>query len=937
MIYKINNKNKKIVIIGLAIFFVMILFSGLSLPAKASSVNLVATSSSNQIVNNSSWSFGGLYKKIINFIFPNNKKNEYTQMYTELDVKKKNLEVELINLDIEKKKVEIELATTVIKKESAEAELATLEIKKKDIEAKQGIVKTKIVVPNVKEKIIETAPFKEFVQEKKVIIETPIKSSKQIKEVIREVLIKNNKIDGNFTVSGNTEIDGKLNITGLAKFNNAIVLGTADLTGDLYNSQGDLIVNDNLVVKSALTTKTLQVIDSAEFSGSINAKDIDSDNISVGKKLTVSGNSTIQGSEQVLGSLRVGGTFSAGHAIFSSIGVDGSFGAKSISSSKDLVVGGKAYLNGEGVDIKGSINAEAGLNVAGNLRVSATSTFSGNVGVGTTTPLANLHIVGSARFDLGSDATGDLLYRNSLGNLGRLGIGANGKFLMASSTATTTGGLLWETISATGITSLNGLVGTIQTFATSSVGTDFSIDSSGDIHTFNLPSATSTVRGLLTSSDWSTFNSKENVLTFNGPLARNFNAISMSTSTSSVDGFLTSVDWNTFNSKENVLTFNGPLARNANIISMSTSTSSVDGFLTSVDWNTFNNKLSITLDDGYLLIGDAFGLASPILLSGDAEISNAGVLTITNNAVGLGVDTVGNYVSGIIAGTGMTVSGTVGEDWSPTVAMDINGLSATSVFNDTDTFAIYNASSTSTKKITRASFLSGITGALVYQGSWNASSNTPALADNTGSKGQYYVVNTAGTQNLGSGNIVLTINDWIIHNGTVWEKLDSANDVQSVFGRIGIISASSGDYIASQITNTPTGNISAITVQSALNELDTEKLTNTLNSGRIFVGNSSNEATAILMGGDITINNTGTTTIGALKVTNTMLAGSIASSKLIGTDIATVGIIASGTWNGVTIGTSYGGTGLNSYIANQLFYASGTGTMGQIATSSLGL
>jgi hypothetical protein len=51
------------------------------------------------------------------------------------------------------------------------------------------------------------------------------------------------------------------------------------------------------------------------------------------------------------------------------------------------------------------------------------------------------------------------------------------------------------------------------------------------------------------------------------------------------------------------------------------------------------------------------------------------------------------------------------------------------------------------------------------------------------------------------------------------------------------------------------------------------------------------------------------TTIGASKVTNTMLAGSITSSKLVGTDITTVGTITTGTWNGTTLAIANGGTG----------------------------
>jgi hypothetical protein len=51
----------------------------------------------------------------------------------------------------------------------------------------------------------------------------------------------------------------------------------------------------------------------------------------------------------------------------------------------------------------------------------------------------------------------------------------------------------------------------------------------------------------------------------------------------------------------------------------------------------------------------------------------------------------------------------------------------------------------------------------------------------------------------------------------------SPSAVTSVFGRSGVISAQSGDYSAAQVSNTPAGSISSVTVQAALNELDSEK------------------------------------------------------------------------------------------------------------------
>lgn len=59
-----------------------------------------------------------------------------------------------------------------------------------------------------------------------------------------------------------------------------------------------------------------------------------------------------------------------------------------------------------------------------------------------------------------------------------------------------------------GISSLNGLTASTQTFATGTTGTDFNISSSTSTHTFNLPTASATNRGLLSSANWSMFNSK---------------------------------------------------------------------------------------------------------------------------------------------------------------------------------------------------------------------------------------------------------------------------------------------------------------------------------------------------------------------------------------------------------------------------------------------
>jgi hypothetical protein len=62
---------------------------------------------------------------------------------------------------------------------------------------------------------------------------------------------------------------------------------------------------------------------------------------------------------------------------------------------------------------------------------------------------------------------------------------------------------------AIGLSSLNGLTDNTQTFATGTAGTDFAINSAGSVHTFNLPTASASNRGALSSADWSTFNGKQ--------------------------------------------------------------------------------------------------------------------------------------------------------------------------------------------------------------------------------------------------------------------------------------------------------------------------------------------------------------------------------------------------------------------------------------------
>lgn len=78
-----------------------------------------------------------------------------------------------------------------------------------------------------------------------------------------------------------------------------------------------------------------------------------------------------------------------------------------------------------------------------------------------------------------------------------------------------------------------------------------------------------------------------------------------------------------------------------------------------------------------------------------------------------------------------------------------------------------------------------LVGAVVYKGTWNAGTNTPALPSPApANQGFYYVVSAPGTY-LG---ITYGIGDWAISNGTAWEKVDNTQSVTSVNGLTGAVS-----------------------------------------------------------------------------------------------------------------------------------------------------
>jgi hypothetical protein len=78
----------------------------------------------------------------------------------------------------------------------------------------------------------------------------------------------------------------------------------------------------------------------------------------------------------------------------------------------------------------------------------------------------------------------------------------------------------------------------------------------------------------------------------------------------------------------------------------------------------------------------------------------------------------------------------------------------------------------------------------VYLGAWDASTNTPTIADGDGAAGAgpggVYRVSVAGSQDLGSGTIDFNAADRVVYNSAgVYEKWDVTDEVTSVNGQQG--------------------------------------------------------------------------------------------------------------------------------------------------------
>ena len=170
--------------------------------------------------------------------------------------------------------------------------------------------------------------------------------------------------------------------------------------------------------------------------------------------------------------------------------------------------------------------------------------------------------------------------------------------------------------------------------------------------------------------------------------------------------------------------------------------------------------------------GDDSSLIRPSDWNDDHVLT--GTIPVDNG--GTGAATLTGYVKG--NGTAaMTAASTIPNT-------DITGLGTASTKNAGSANGV--ATLDSGGKVPVSELPAAVLGALSYQGTWNASTNTPTLTSSVGTKGYYYVVDVAGNTNL-NGITDWLVGDWAVFNGSVWQKIDNTDAVTSVNGLTGTV------------------------------------------------------------------------------------------------------------------------------------------------------
>lgn len=431
------------------------------------------------------------------------------------------------------------------------------------------------------------------------------------------------------------------------------------------------------------------------------------DNVFMQLNATSTNNSTIAFQNASVGKWRIGNLYSGGTNLFhiynnttatNLLSVTAANAATFIGSVTALSLAITGGTSGQFLKANGTVDSTAYISLTS---LSATTPLSYNSGTGAFTILQSsgssngyLSSTDWTTFNnkaaLGSfSATTPLAYNSGTGAF-TIQVANSGQNGYLTSTD-------WNTFNNKQATITTGnLTEAVSSVLTITGGTGAVI---GSGTTLQIKQASATVNGYLSSTDWTTFNSKQTQINGTGfvkatgttisydnstyylasnpssyitlaslsgttPISYNSGtgAISIALANTSTSGYLSSTDWNTFNSKASLTAFSAspPLSYNSGTgaFSITQSSGSTNGYLSSTDWTTFNNKQS--------------ALTNPV--TGTGTLNTIVKFTATGTTVGnSNITDNGTTVtfSGALSGTSATFSSSVGVGASTTPVYDL--------------------------------------------------------------------------------------------------------------------------------------------------------------------------------------------------------------------------------------------------------------------------
>jgi predicted heme/steroid binding protein len=509
---------------------------------------------------------------------------------------------------------------------------------------------------------------------------------------------------------------------------------------------------------------------------------------------------------------------------------------------------------------------------------------------------------------------------------------------------------------------LNGLaLSSNQTFATGTTGTDFNIVSSGTVHTFNIPDASASARGFINATTqtiggaktftasptapayyltsmgagsgalyYNTLESRLTLANYNaggklmfevngGNYTVSFNAdLSVQLLGYTTNGILRTsgsngtliVDTTAYTPQSRTLTINGTAYDLSADRSWSVGTvtsvglSVPTGFSIGSSPVTGSGTLALTFASGYSLPTNAkqanWDTAYENRITSLTTTGTSGAATLVSNVLNIPIyQAQGNYI------TSLTGEATASGPGAASVTLSnsaVTGKVLTGLTVTGTTISSTDSILTALGKLQGQ--VNDLIGGLQYQGTWNASTNSPTITSGVGTDGYFYIVSVAGNTTI-DGVSGWQIGDWIVFHGSAWQKVDNTESVTSVNGFTGAVNLTTSNI--SEGTNLYFTDSRA---RSAIS------LTTTGNSGASTYSN----VTGILNVPQYSLAGLGgVPTTRTLTINGTALDLSADRSWSVGTvtSIATSGPITGGTITGSgTIGITQSGTSSNGFLSS---------------------